>query len=128
MAETTAAPAEPAPLHDHTDLIAGLRDFAAWVEAHPELPPLNVFARSFYFGGGDEVEKLRIVAQALPDFTIAIDAKSVVPSVAIRHDFGPVDFEADCRSKKLGETKSVTREVVEHVLPDWLTPTVKAQS
>jgi hypothetical protein len=102
-------------------LVQGLREFADFIAAHPELPAPHVFARVFdHEVTPDGFRRLCEVMVPLGATVKPVDYSDKL--LGLTHTFGPVDLVVAIRKDKIGEQRTVTREVTEHVLPDWAQP------
>ena len=87
--------------HPHAATIQGLRDTAAWLALHPELPA--VYHASVSFGWNISTEarhKLTLVAEALCD-RAEENRNTGYGEVTIRGEFGPVTVSANAKNRDL---------------------------
>ncbi len=127
-ATPTADPVINSALASRAALTAGLRDLADFLDEHPELPDPHVWACTWWHGGGT-AEVFRSACEVL----FPLGGATVKPDddrvgVVVKRSFGPVRYELQAKRSEVCETRTTTREVVEHVLPEWAQPPVEDAS
>ncbi len=97
-------------------LVQGIRDFADFAEAHPDVPIDYVLAGSWSLHDRNSSSRARIACDALrpAGFTTTIEGTEVV----VRTGFGPVKFETRARAADVCGTPQQRL----YVLPAWATP------
>ncbi len=99
-------------------LVQGIRDLADLLEAHPEIPDPHVWACVWAHTGGNA--GFRGACEALiPLGATVTDHPHSSAEVQLKLAFGPVALEIGALRAEVCEAVTETREVTEHVLPEW---------